>query len=149
MDTMGGKIVIGLLIVSFIMINGCLQERNSQSFSIYDEKADNSPILKIFGKANVTATVNTIKDQTIDIRIDKIENHVFLESEEKLIVDGDEIIIHATGIGEETDWNTKLLSANTQFYSEIRCLDGRISSKEQFTKEKCFWEINEEDIKIL
>lgn len=146
---LGGKtkkfILIWILVIILIVINGCLQSNN---LKLSSTNPDLIP-LKIFGGANVIGTINTIKDQTINMKIDEIKNYTFLESKEKLIEEGDSIIIHVTGVGDKKDWNTKLLSMNTQFSSEMRCLDGRINSKEQFTKEKCFWEINEGDIKIL
>ena len=139
-------VLFGLsVILLIILISGCLQPNNSK----LSNAESNLIPLKIFGEVNVVGTVTTIKDQIISIKIDEIKNDTFLESKIKLIEEGENIIIHVTGVGEKKDWNSKLLSINAQFSSKIRCLDGRINSKEPFTKEKCFWEINEEDIKLI
>ena len=109
----------------------------------------NSPPLKIFGEANILSTINIVENETANVTINKIINYTFLESQEKLIYEGENITIHFTGIGNEENWNTTLLSINNSFYLKIRCLDGRINSLESFTKEKCFWEADEEDIKTI
>jgi len=135
-------IIILLIVAVFIITYHNTNSNSGQMIS------NNAPPLKIFGEANIVGQVNNIENQTANIKIEEIVNYTFLDSKEKLIGVGDNINIHFSGIGEENNWNTKLLSVDITFSTKIRCLDGRVNSKMTFTKENCYWEANKEDVVI-
>lgn len=141
-------IILGLILIvvitSLFLKHSYSNEKNNLG-KIIDT---NSPYLKIFGVSVILGTVNLIENQTASVKIIEIKNYTLLESRERLINVGDDIIIHFVGVGNNIKWKTNLLFINTSFSSKIRCLDGRINSNEVFTKDKCFWEANEEEIAI-
>ncbi len=139
--------IVLILVIIVFLISGCGSSEQQISEPIYANSGELQP-LKIFGESQITGIIININDSIANVKIKEISDYTFLESQLKLIDVGDNIIIYFTGVGNKENWNTRLLSINTSFSSKIRCLDGRINSREQFTKEKCYWEVNEGDIII-
>jgi len=140
-------LILGIILTLFL--SGCQGDEIVKD-NIEPNKV---PHLKIFGQANVDMKVlDIIKSENsvnINAKIVEISNYTSLESKEILLEKGEDISLYFSGIGDTSTWKTNLLSNDLLINLNIRCLDGRTNSKDTFTKEDCFWNANDEDIKII
>ena len=137
--------MISIFIIT-LFLSGC--QRNEVK-----DKSDNMPPLLIFSQANVDAKILNIKSDTglvtMILKIIDIKDYAPSESKEILLYEGENISLYISGIGNTDKWKTNLLSENLIINLDIRCLDGRINSKDPFTKDSCYWESNEESIVVI
>ncbi|MBU2589573.1 MAG: hypothetical protein KKB39_02300 [Nanoarchaeota archaeon] len=103
--------------------------------------------LNIFGCTSITAEVLEVHSapETValpfTLLVNSVNEYIPLESSEILLNKGEEITIYLLRR------NVENLSIGDIIDISIRCLDGRVSSHDPFTKDECFWSADVDDIK--
>ncbi len=146
------KIAITLSILVLLALITLSCSKVDETKSKANEEIDTLLPLKIFGEASVTAQISdkTIKENNIatKVTIKEINTHGKAEQQEPLLEKGDNMMIEFTGIGDKANWKINNAEVGSTIQVDLRCLDGRVNSLEQFTKQDCYWEGADETVII-
>jgi len=106
--------------------------------------------LDVFACTSVTAEVLKLHDRygtlSVTLLVNSINQYISLESPEILLNMSDEIMVSFAKIGDEFISIQNEPSIGDLINVNIRCLDGRSSSRIPFTKEACYWSADFENI---
>lgn len=122
--------------------NSCIElEKYEEKIVLENDTDVGLHPLDIFACTSITAKVLELHSasETVSLpvtaMVNTVNEYITLESPEMLLNEGDEIIIY---FQREKVGN---LSIGNIIDINIRCLDGRVSKRDPFTKDTCFWRV--------